>query len=475
MIWRNSLPARVALATTGLLALLMLVIIGLSYAATALMLQEGVDQALLAAAPTRTGPVSEILSAAKRHEEDGEEWEKERKDRTSIQVLDPSGVIRFGTQSLPVDPKAMAAAQRERVFFTSVVADDDHWQPRRGPDWLQALTPQEDQLRVMYAVAGPESEPVVIQMAAPLGMVSEVLPDLVTWLAALGAVGIVVAGLVAWRMAAKIYRPLRSIIATTDDISTRTPSVRIPDLWPDQTLRRLVGVLNAMINRLQAAFATQGQFVASAAHELRGPLAAMRTELEVALRRERSGEEYRAALNGALAETSRLTALSEHLLTLARYERGAGLAMVADVNLSALMQQAAQEVERSTGGQVEVVCPPDLLVDGDPISLERLISNLARNGVIHGGTSVRVQARQDGNGVAIAVADQGPGIAPEDLPHLYEPFFRADPARGREGGTGLGLAIVKAVVEAHGGCIAVEATPGKGATFRVWLPRNQRG
>jgi signal transduction histidine kinase len=232
-------------------------------------------------------------------------------------------------------------------------------------------------------------------------------------------------------------------------------------------------VLNAMIGRLQGAFEVQGRFVAAAAHELRGPLGAMRAELEVALRRPRSAEEYKAALEGALAETARLSTLAEHLLMLARYERGVGLTVERDLDLSVLLERAAREVQRATGGQVTVSVPEGLTLDGDPLALERLVSNLARNGVEAGGAPVALEARAEQGGVAITVRDSGPGIPAEALPHLFEPFYRADPARGRDGGTGLGLAIVKTVVDAHKGTVRVESAPGQGAVFHVWLPLRQ--
>ncbi|MFZ5825890.1 MAG: sensor histidine kinase [Bacillota bacterium] len=472
MIWRNSLPARVALATTALLFLVMLLTIGVAYTTTAMLLREGVDSALYAALPTQVGSMEELEEAI-RHSRQEENDDDDDHGSGRFEVVDPPGVAVLGAQSpsLPVDRELLRQVLRERVLYATVTQEQGRLAVRRGPDWWVASTPRTGELRVMYALVENGSEPVVVQMAAPLEMVGEVLSGLVVRLALMGAVGTLLAGLIAWRMSAQTYRPLRAIIATADDISAQTPSLRIPNLWPDQTMRRLVAVLNAMIARLQEAFEAQGRFVAAAAHELRGPLAAMRAELEVALRRERNPQEYRAALEGALVETSRLSALSEHLLTLARYERGAGLAMEQGVDLTALLHSAAREVMRSTGGEVRVDSPPGLLVNGDPISLERMVSNLARNGVQAGGSPVAVRARADEKGVTIAVEDRGHGIAPGDLPHLFEPFYRADPARGRSGGTGLGLAIVKIVVEAHGGQVSVESQPGQGSTFRVWLPR----
>jgi signal transduction histidine kinase len=468
MNWRDSLPARVAMATTGLLALVLLTVTGAAYTITALMIRDGMDTALRASLPMQTGGLNEVLEGARKFEEEDHE-------HRHIGVLEPSGTVRFGPVDLPLEQRALDRALRTGEAFYSATRENDVWQVRSGPDWWQALTPRSDEVRVLYVTVGEPDRPVVIQLSAPLDHVSETLPHLLRWLLLLGGLGALLCGLIAWRMAGRTYVPLRAITATADDISTRTPSLRIPDMWHDRTLRRLIAVLNAMIARLQQAVAMQGRFTAAAAHELRGPLGAMRAELEVTLRRERPAAEYRRALEGALEETGRLTGLAEHLLMLARYERGALLAMERDLPLAPLLERAAAEASRSAGGPVHVEAPPDLLLDGDPLALERLVSNLARNGIQAGGAPVTIAAEPSGEEVAIHVRDTGCGMPREALPHLFEPFFRLDPARDRRGGTGLGLAIVKTVVDAHGGRIEVESTPGLGSAFHVWLPRRQAG
>jgi len=464
----HSLPARVALATSALLALILLAVAVSAYAVTAVLLRLGVDRALLTAVPASSATLDEMRDEVERYDDDDD-------DHRRLQVLDPSGVVRFGEANLPVDERAVRTALKSQPVYVSQVQRDGLWRTRVGPAWWLAMTPAKGEVRVLYAPANTSDGPVVLQMAAPVGPASEVLPALLRGLLILGAVATLFAGLVVWRMADRTYQPLRAIIATTDDISTRTPALRIPQRWPDGTLRQLVQVLNAMIGRLQSAYEAQGRFVAAAAHELRSPLGAMRAELEVALRRERTPEEYRQALGGALEETARLTALAEHLLVLARYERGAALVMERDVPLRSLLERAAGEVRKAAGGEVWVEAPEGLRLDGDSIALERMVINLARNGIQAGGSPVRITAGVTGDSeVCIRVADQGRGIPREALPHIFEPFYRADPARGREGGTGLGLAIVKTVVAAHGGRIEVESRPGLGTIFSVWLPISQK-
>jgi len=460
MTLRENLPARVALATTGLLAFVMLLTTGAAYVITAFTIRSGVDAALTSALPTSEDDLHEA------EQRSGDDWAREHR---SVRTLDPRGTVRSGDSRIEVDPKALATALQEGKAFVSLVNRDGVLQTRSGPDWWQALTPTVGEYRVMYARRGD----FVIQVAAPTGPVTAKLPELLRWLGLLAVLGVILAGIIAWRMAAGTYRPLRAITATADEITTETLSMRIPDVWHDRTLQRLTGVLNAMIARLQESFEAQGRFVSAAAHELRTPLGAMRVELEVALRRERTAAEYREALSGALEETERLTALSERLLILARYEHGAGWSMEHDLPVRDLLVRVADQVRLSVGGEVVVDVPANLLVDGDPVALERVAANLIRNGLEAGGSPVRVTGELAGDEVIMRVEDQGRGIVSNALPQLFEPFFRGDPSRKRDGGTGLGLAIVKTVIDAHGGSVSVASEVGKGALFTVRLPRRR--
>lgn len=493
-LWKENMAARVALATAGLLALVLVVVNAAAYAATALLIRAGTDAALLAAVQaalpvdsresrpepalsreTPSRPAAEPHRPGD-HEEADEEAERyrsiEREDRR-VQVVDAAGQVLSASAAgrLPVDPAALTAALRNGHAFASVVGDS----VRRGPDWWMALRPAEEERRVLFLRAGTEIRPLLLQVAVPVGPASELLPELAKWLAvlAVGAAGI--SGLIAWRMSSAMYRPLRAIAATAEQIDRSNLGIRMADVWSDTTLRRLVAVLNAMVARLQTAFDAQGRFVASAAHELRGPLAAMRAELEVTLRRERPPAQYREALAGALQEAERLSALAERLLLLARFERGAGLAIEHGIPVGDLVRRAAAEVARTIGGEVRVEAPPDLVIDGDPLALERAVANLVRNGLQAGGSPVTIRVTAAGSRLTIEVSDRGPGIRAEQIPLLFEPFFRGDPARSRDGGTGLGLAIVKAVADAHDGRVEVQSEPGAGSSFRMELPRKQGG
>lgn len=464
MIWRRSLPARVALATAGMLSLLLVTMTASAYWLTAVILRQGVDMALKAAIPMQSRDLPTMLERA-------HEFERRDPGMRLVQVIDYDGEVESGSGDLPVDSEALAAVRRERIAYSSVAPENGRLRVRTGPDWWQAMTPVPGEIRVLYVpTGGPRREMRVLQVGVPIGPANLALPRVFQGMLLLSVIGMLLAGAITWRMAGETYRPLRQIMAIADSVTTKTLGTRIPDGWHDETLHRLSHVLNEMIARLQDAFEAQGRFVASAAHELRGPLAAMRAELEVTLRRKRPPEEYEKALEGALEETQRLTALAEHLLILARFERGAALTAERELPLAPLLERVGAEVRRSSGQEVRVIVPDDLVVTGDPIALERMVANLARNGLEAGGAPVEIAAGREPDAVWIAVRDHGPGVPPDQVPLLFEPFYRADPARRRDAGVGLGLAIVKTIVDAHNGQIDVEQAPGGGARFVVHLP-----
>jgi signal transduction histidine kinase len=450
MIWRDSLPARVALLTSAIIGTLLLVMSISAYAMTAFLLRRTVDTTLDAAAASLYG-----VSFSRRGEPSHEA--REHVEQHS---------------DLPIRPSDLARVEARGITHLSLVQVNGEWQARTEPDWWQVLTPQEGEMRVLYVMPRPGSP--VRQLTMSMEAAHHVLPQLFRWLALASAIGVAIVAWVAWQMTSQTYQPLEAVIQTAQQIDARSLDQRLPDRWRDRTLRRLTAVLNETFDRLSAAFSMQSRFVAAAAHELRGPLGAMRAELEVTLRRPRSTEEYVKALEGALSETKRLSIMAEHLLLLARYEEGKGLHIESQVELKPLLERASQDVQRATGGTVLVVASPELTVVGDALALERLFSNLGRNGVEAGGAPVRIGAQRAGDGVEVRVSDQGPGIPPEAIPHLFEPYYRVDPARQREGGVGLGLSIAKAIVDLHAGSIRVENRPEGGAQFIIWLPVKQK-
>jgi signal transduction histidine kinase len=307
------------------------------------------------------------------------------------------------------------------------------------------------------------------------------------------ALGLALALAGGWVLAGRALRPVDRVtaaaaaIATGDGTATSLSSrLQVPPT--NDELSRLSATFNAMLDRLQASFRAQERFVGDASHELRTPLTAIRGNVDVLLRQVRldgrhlDPADLTTALDDIHRESDRMRRLVEDLLLLARADADAGsdpdkTAPIRRelVRLDEIASEAVRSAEALASGQVlELEAPRGVEVDGDSDRLHQLVMILLDNAIRHtpsGGTiRVAVAATPDGQ-ARIAVRDEGEGIAPEHLPHVFERFYRADGARGRSsGGTGLGLAIAKAICRAHSGDISVTSAPDQGATFLVTLP-----
>jgi signal transduction histidine kinase len=216
----------------------------------------------------------------------------------------------------------------------------------------------------------------------------------------------------------------------------------------------------------QAAIARERRFIADASHELRTPLTVLKSELDVALQRERGPEALRAALASAGEETDRLVALAEDLLVLARADEGVLPIEREPLDVGALLAGIARR--HATGREIRVDAPDGLVAHADRRALERAVGNLVDNAVAHGGGRIDVTATDGGGAVRIAVRDHGPGFPPGFADRAFERFAR--PGAGRSGGgTGLGLAIVDGIARAHGGSVAATAAD-PGARVEIVLP-----
>jgi signal transduction histidine kinase len=246
------------------------------------------------------------------------------------------------------------------------------------------------------------------------------------------------------------------------------------NLTGDDELGRLANTLDAMLNRLEEGFRRERQFTADASHELRTPLAAMQAILDVVRARPRSTSQYRQALDDIAEETERLQNLVGGLLRLARSDAASTLPVSAPVDLAQLLNDVCESMQplAEVKGLV-LVCetPRVLVVAGDGDELVRMFVNLVDNAIKYTDTgSIKINAAACEDGWRVTVADSGPGIAPEHLPHVFDRFDRADAARSLPG-AGLGLAIAADIASAHGGAIDVTSAPHIGTKFVVTLPR----
>lgn len=241
---------------------------------------------------------------------------------------------------------------------------------------------------------------------------------------------------------------------------------------------RLAATFNHMISRLQAAFERQKQFTSDASHELRTPLAVMRGDMEIALRRERSPEEYQRVLGSNLEEIIRLTRLIEDLLMLARADSGRVELRCEPVDLNKLCQQMADYITPLAQQRDQTLtyepAKDTITINADLQRIKQLLLNLLDNAIKYTppGGSVTLGLKTESRFAVITVADTGRGIPAEDLPHIFERFFRrsAKTSDRSAAGFGLGLSIVKWIVESHGGQIETNSQQGQGTTFIVKLP-----
>jgi heavy metal sensor kinase len=283
-----------------------------------------------------------------------------------------------------------------------------------------------------------------------------------------------------WLVSARILRPVAAIAATASAISETNLSERIDGATVDRELAGLADILNAMFARLEAAFERQVRFTADASHELRTPLAIIRSHAELALARPRTAEEYRDAVEACLRASTRMTALVEGLLTLARADAGKLDLSREPVDLKRLVTETVALLRpwaEAKGLRVEIDLA-QAIVRGDADRLAQVVTNLMSNAVQYNrpGGAVRLRLGVADGWAVLSVEDTGRGIQEADRPHLFERFFRVDKARGRtSGGHGLGLAICKSIVQAHGGTIGFQTEWERGSTFWVRLPSDGTG
>jgi signal transduction histidine kinase len=280
---------------------------------------------------------------------------------------------------------------------------------------------------------------------------------------------------VGWVIAGRVLRPIGRITSVARDIQATDLSRRIELAGPDDELKQLADTFDAMLARLDAAFAAQRQFVADASHELRNPLAIIRTNVEVALADpDADPQDLRHTITVVKRAGDRMSRLVDDLLALARrqeptleHER---------VDLGAAVAEASDDFlvpAEARGIVLDRAIAPEVVVIGDRDALKRAVANLLENAVrlAPASTRIKLATGSEGGRAWIAVADEGPGIAAEDQQHVFDRFWRADKARSRaDGGTGLGLAIVRQIAESHGGHVRLHSKVGVGSTFVIWLP-----
>jgi signal transduction histidine kinase len=273
-----------------------------------------------------------------------------------------------------------------------------------------------------------------------------------------------------WYFAGRALRPVEAIRAEAAAITGTTIYRRVPEPDTDDEVGRLARTMNAMLDRLELSSQRQRQFVSDASHELRSPLASIRTNLEVALRRA-DGADWPAVAQRALAEDQRMEDTVAELLELARLDEmqeKESLAPFPEVDLDELV---LDETLREHAVPVDVTRVSAGRVHGRREQLSRLVRNLLDNATRHARSEVQLSLQSNGGTVQLTVDDDGPGVPIEERGRVFERFTRLDDGRARDaGGLGIGLAIVKAIAEQHHGTVEIDNAPIGGARFVVRLP-----
>jgi heavy metal sensor kinase len=332
-------------------------------------------------------------------------------------------------------------------------------------------------LRVLTLPVEVRGKTYIVQLAYPLDDFYEALDRFRRVLFLSSPLLLLLASAGGYWLSRRALAPVDQVTREARSISAQSLSSRLVVPRTGDELQRLSETLNGMLERLEQAFRRITQFTADASHELRTPVALMRTRAEIVLRRSRSEEEYRETLQQILEDLQRTSSLIENLMLLARADSGAEalertrINMVENVGEACLEGRALAETKQISL-RAELPETP-VWIDGDANSLRRLFLILLDNAVKFTPPQGRIAvslASSDGCAVT-EVRDTGIGIAAEDLPHIFERFFRADRARSREtGGAGLGLSIGKWIAEAHGGTISASSKPGEGSVFQVRIP-----
>jgi len=359
--------------------------------------------------------------------------------------------------------------------------------PARAGEGTATLAGGEPPMR--YALlpvdgAGPEVGAVVV--AARLSAVAFGPADLLQSMVLVVPLILVASGVLGWFLAGRAMRPVDQLMDEVQEVTDgRSLHRRVLVPTSGDELARLAVTLNEMFSRLEQSFSQLRRFTADASHELKTPLTVLRTGIERSLVHPGTPPEVLESLDTTLEQLNQLNELVDSLLTLARADEGRAPLALEVADLRALVVDVGETAEmlaEQHGLESRVVVPGHPVeVRVDAHRMQQLLLNLVTNAVKYtpAGGSVELLLEEEpeageGDGVRLIVRDSGIGIAAVDVPHIFDRFWRADPARSRTGdrpGVGLGLAITKWIAEAHGGSIAVRSRPGRGSSFTVTLPR----
>jgi two-component system OmpR family sensor kinase len=380
-----------------------------------------------------------------------------------LQIIDADGRVlarsaNLGSMRLPATPALLERlAAGETVFETL-------------PDF------GEEPIRMVSVPVQVHGTRLAIQVAGSLDDVNKVMRSASLLFIGMGLALILAVGTAGAVLTRRVFRTIDEVVRQARHIGEASLSERLRHPGTQDEMGRLVGTLNEMLDRLEQSFEIQRRFTSDASHELRSPLSRLRTELEVTLRRPRESAEYEETLRSCLEEVERLTLLVEELLTLARLDADQQRDPLEPILLNTVIEETVRRLEPvALGRKVELVfeVSPPVTARISQGALGLVLANLLDNAVKFSpsGGQVRIRLATGHTEAIITVCDQGPGLCIEELPHVFERFFRGTTARANgTPGVGLGLALAQAIVHAHRGRILASNRPEGGAKFVIGLP-----
>ncbi|MBE0585250.1 MAG: HAMP domain-containing protein, partial [Desulfofustis sp.] len=386
-----------------------------------------------------------------------------------IELFDPRGQLesqqknRKNGLDIPLSRKAIEAAAQGISTFETVQGDDI-------PSIRVLTVPVVRSGRVIN----------LVRVGMSLDNMYKTQRRFLLIMAAVFPLGLLLAGGGGWLLARRALSPVDKMTQTAQRISGEHLSQRLQESGNGDELDRLAGTLNDMLGRLDDAINQMRQFSADASHELQTPLTILKGEMEVALLKPRSPEEYQAVLLSGLEEIDRINHLVSGLLLLARADAGVLRLDRQDVALVGLAEDVCGQMSVIAQARSIDLRLGDLLpvaVQGDREHLRRLLVNLVDNAIKYTGPGglVSLTLKESAGWAVLEVADNGIGLTVEEQKKIFNRFHRASEARSSDGkGVGLGLSIALSIAEAHGGRIEVASTPGRGSTFSLYVPASSR-
>jgi heavy metal sensor kinase len=379
-----------------------------------------------------------------------------------VRILGPKGEVAYITPSFHAISAPMSSIS----------------QPFQDTDWIGTVVAHNGQQVRLYSAPLRDGDKVfgVVQIGASLAPLEQTLQSVLLELLLSAPLALILGAIGSSWLARRAFTPIERLTTTASTIKAGDLHQRVPVPRANDEIQHLALTFNEMIEYLEKTFSHQRRFIADASHELRTPVAAIRSMTDVVLAQESSKEEYVSVLRDVNLQSERLAGLISDLFTLTRVDEGHIHFEQEPVSLDRLatdVAAAGESLAEERGISLEVQAEQQVQVVGDEARLLQLMMNLLSNALAYTGAGgkVTLSVASSASSAYLIIRDTGIGIAPAHIEHLFERFYRADPARSRAaGGAGLGLSIVAWIVRMHRGTITVESQPGKGSTFTVTLP-----